>query len=332
MSLEAALLIPGWTSLRSCPHAAAISTPRSTRTVALMPARCSSRWKARTRPLVGRAQVGPGRGVVRDQVDVGVDATDAPRERARLLGRVVDVVQQCIGERDTTPSTLDVIASGVEQVIDRGAGRCWDQPPPQLVVRRMQRDRQADLPFLVGQPRDGAWQSDRGDGDAALAQIEPAFVDEPVDRAQRGVEVGERLAHAHKHHVRDAPLAREVEHLGDDLVRCQVAGESLQAGRAEHAAHRAAHLGRDADGRPSARGCLVGVVIHPYRLDGVATAEVEQHLRRCAVVGGPLGQYRQRVEAVALCELRPQRFREVGHLLEARRAVPQHPAHHLARR
>ena len=66
---------------------------------------------------------------------------------------------------------------------------------------------------------------------------------------------------------------------------------------------------------------LIGVVVHAHRLDGVAAAEVEQHLVRRTIVRRRLGDDRRRRERELLGELRAQRERKVGHILERGRAA-----------
>ena len=72
-----------------------------------------------------------------------------------------------------------------------------------------------------------------------------------------------------------------MQDLGDDFAGPQVADESHLAGGAEHAAHRAAGLGADADGVPS-------VVAHQHGFDGLAVIEAQQELARQAVAAADL--------------------------------------------
>ena len=251
-------------------------------------------------------------------------------EAARLLRRVVDARQQRVGEGDAAAGALRVLARGGDQAVDGDAPRRRDQPPPQRVVRRVQRDREADLQALARQPPDRALEADRRDRDAARAQAEAVAAEEPAHRPQRRPVVGERLAHAHEDDVGDGAFAGEVQHLGDDLAGAEVAAEALLAGGAEDAAHRAAGLRRDADGGAAARAGrvagAVGVVVHPHGLDRRAAAEAEQHLRRPPVVGLGAGEHGRRAERVGRGEARAQRAREVGHRRERGRASAQRPA------
>ena len=76
-----------------------------------------------------------------------------------------------------------------------------------------------------------------------------------------------------KRRVEHAELAREHAHLAGDLAGGQVAVDAHLAGQAEGAAHRAADLGRDAEG-------LRRRVGDEDRLDQLAVGEPQQELRR----------------------------------------------------
>ena len=63
-----------------------------------------------------------------------------------------------------------------------------------------------------------------------------------------GLPSGIRLAHAHELDLRDRTQRAGERHLRDDLRAAEVALEAVPARHAEHAADRAADLGRDAQG------------------------------------------------------------------------------------
>jgi hypothetical protein len=87
-------------------------------------------------------------------------------------------------------------------------------------------------------------------------------------------------------------------HLGDDLGAAELAQQAVPAGHAEHAAHRAAHLGGDAQAVPGQQHAL-------HRL---AVGQFHQQARG-AVLAGVLGaQARQ-----------PRQFRGQGRQLGAER-------------
>src|SRR5437588_13049630 len=77
----------------------------------------------------------------------------------------------------------------------------------------------------------------------------------PINDPNRGhqiLEIGERFAHSHQHDVVDLfpALALNRDDLIDNLVRRQVATESLKSARAEFTAVSAPDLRRDTDRSP----------------------------------------------------------------------------------
>ena len=78
-----------------------------------------------------------------------------------------------------------------------------------------------------------------------------AFVAEQIDRLEHVVEVVRGLAHAHEHHLVHRPAPARERHLRHDLGAAELALQAAAAAHAEHAAHRATHLRRDA--QPVAR-------------------------------------------------------------------------------
>ena len=140
---------------------------------------------------------------------------------------------------------------------------------------------------------------------------------------EHGVEVHQRLAHAHEHEVVDRLDAAEVQHLVEDLRRRQVAAELHRPGRAERARQRAARLRGDAD-----RAAPVAVA-HQHGLDRAPVGGAEQRLDRA--VGGVRLVDERRASRTA--RARPARARSaaghVGHRVVARRAGGR-PAPHLA--
>jgi len=101
------------------------------------------------------------------------------------------------------------------------------------------------------------------------------------------LEIGERLAHAHHHHVADRPVFGHSAaqafvgnpQLADDFLRRQVAVEALATGGAERALQRAARLRRDAQRAPL-------LFRDEYRLDRIAGADVEQPFAGAVGDGG----------------------------------------------
>ena len=100
-------------------------------------------------------------------------------------------------------------------------------------------------------------------------------------RLQQGVEVGQRLAHAHDDDVRQPFLGRQqvagVDQLFEDLAGRQVADDAVEAAGAEDAAHAAADLRADAGRAPV---CL----LDQHAFDQLAVVQAQQQLVR-AVAG-----------------------------------------------
>jgi len=207
----------------------------------------------------------------------------------------------------------------------------------------VQRDRQPDADGLLGQLEDVRHEAARGNGDAARAEAQsPVGVDDG-ERLDERVVVGQRFAHAHDDDVierrhlglgarRERILAvAHVQELGDDLAGGEVAFESGQSARAEHAAHRAADLRGDADG-------LAGVIdahallrcADDHRFDEGAVAQFEEEL-----VGDVLRlfveQERGGHEVEGLVEPEAQRLRQVAHFVPGAGALFVHPLEDLLR-
>ena len=174
----------------------------------------------------------------------------------------------------------------------------------------MQRDRQVVAWVFLGQAIDGAGQPHRRDGDPPLRDAEALGILRGGQRRQEPVEVGQRLSHAHHHDVAEAFLSRqeqlEPEQLLQNLTGGEVADHAVEAARAEHAAHRAAHLRTDADGAAVA-------IPQEHALDPLAVVEFQEKLLS-AVVGLGVLRDRRRPDPEAPLQLRPQILREVGHV------------------
>jgi hypothetical protein len=168
------------------------------------------------------------------------------------------------------------------------------------------------------------------DGDAARRHREALRVQQRADRLDYRVQVEQRLAHPHEHHVGDAPLRQQLAHaaeLVDDLGRAEVAPEAECAGGAERASQRAADLGRDAE-----RGAVL--FGDRDRLEHGAVPGGERRLERA--VGRALdGSYLERSRLEARGQRLAQLRREVGHrerILDCARVEParQRSARHAS--
>src|SRR5207344_1013365 len=95
--------------------------------------------------------------------------------------------------------------------------------------------------------------SARADRDVPGAEPEPMWIGQRGDGLEDAIEVEQRLAHPHEHHVGQPAAvagqpARCRSDLVDDLGRLEVAAEAELTGRAERTADGAAGLARDAHG------------------------------------------------------------------------------------
>jgi hypothetical protein len=133
----------------------------------------------------------------------------------------------------------------------------------------VERQRQADRHRLLREPIDAWDPADRRDRRAPVGDPE---IGQAVARGEDGVEVHERLAHAHEHGVVDRLGAPEVQRLVEDLRGGEVAPEPHLAGGAECARQRAAAL------RGQAQRAAVVAVAHEHRLDRPAVVGAEQRL------------------------------------------------------
>ena len=127
------------------------------------------------------------------------------------------------------------------------------------------------------QPFERREHADRRERDPPRRHRQAVLVCQDPQRLHRRVVVVERLAHAHEDDVEalveHAELAQQDADLADDLACRQVADDAHAAGQAEGALHRAADLGRDAEGLRRGVG-------DEDRLDEVAVGELEEELRR----------------------------------------------------
>ena len=158
------------------------------------------------------------------------------------------------------------------------------------------------------------------------AMAKPAGSVRDPERLDRGLVVGQRLAHAHVHEVRE-PAARlehprGADHLRDDLARAEIPLEPHRAREAEGAREAAADLRRHAEREPVAVG-------HQHRLHTSPIGEDEDDLLAAILRRRPalhLGHADER----ALGQDSPEVARQIGHgvdidgtlLVDPRRKLP----------
>ncbi len=161
-------------------------------------------------------------------------------------------------------------------------------------------------------------------GHAAARESVGIVVEHDLERGDDVVEIGQRLAHAHHHHVGDrmAPMldpgrgdavgeqrAIGMPQLPDDLADAQVAVEALLSGRAECAVERATGLRRDAQRAAIGFRNVNG-------LDRVRVADVEQPFAR-AVGRGRVANDRRGADLGIARERLARRFGQVAHRVDS---------------
>eukprot|EP00964_Phaeocystis_antarctica_P157434 scaffold127594_cov69-Phaeocystis_antarctica.AAC.7 len=223
------------------------------------------------------------RRVERDEVDVRPTL-----ERAEQLPQLTRLLLSVVLARDQRPLEADapagdggVVEARLHQLLQvvpavdghDGAARC--------VGGRVERDGESELQVVrnavIGELAHHRGNAHRRDGHVPRADAKRA------DNSRGGLEdvviVSEGLSHAHEHHVaQPLALARQLAGEGcgllEDLVGAQVTFEAHLAGRAERAAHRAAHLRRDARCAPVIR------IRHQHRLNELPVVQTQQTLSR----------------------------------------------------
>jgi hypothetical protein len=155
----------------------------------------------------------------------------------------------------------------------------------------MQRHRQRHV-ALGGQAVDLRHQAGGRQGHALVGQAVAQVVAHHAHGAHDVVEIHQRLAHAHHHHVGEAAhlvrhvaqVARGNPHLADDLGGGQVAVEALGGGGAERAVQAATDLRGHAQR-------AAGLVRDVHGLDGVLAIHAHRQQPLVGAVGGGLVEH-----------------------------------------
>ena len=139
------------------------------------------------------------------------------------------------------------------------------------------------------------------------------------------VVVGKRLALAHEDNACGtlAKVVGYMKHLVDDLLSSQRALEAVETGSAKGAAHAAACLGGNADGKFVTTG-------HADSLDGNAIVVLEQILAR-AIFGNLLGEFSRRIKGKSLFKLLTESLGKVGHIVKRTNVLLKDPFDELLR-
>ncbi len=228
---------------------------------------------------------------------------------------IVDVADQRVLHRYPPTGHIGVIPGGIESLGDLPPVIDGDQGVPQLIVGRVQRQRQSHPEPFVGKFADRRDQPHRGHRHRPGRNAETLrwLGDDAPHRSQHSNVIGQRLPHAHEDHVGET-IAEVVAqgrgtgaHLFEDLGGRQVAVQSALTGRTERASHTAAGLRRDAH-RVALR------IAHQHRLDGGAVGGPPQRLSRLAGITGDLGCRGEQVREHRFGDQLTDRRGKVGHL------------------
>ena len=254
-----------------------MSRPRDLRTETVTPCSREDLGEAVDARVRRPLERNPGGLVERQQVHLPLDAVQQPHQAPRVLRRVVHVLQHHVFERDAIAALEREAAAGVEQLLQPVLAVDRHQQVALILGRRVQRDRQVRHERLGRQPLERRQHADGRERDPPRRNGQAVLVGEDPQRLHRRVVVVQRFAHAHQHDVEalaeHPELAQQHADLADDFAGRQVADDAHLAGQAEGALHRAADLGREAEG-------LRRRVGDEDRLDLLAVGEAEQELGR----------------------------------------------------
>ena len=220
-------------------------------------------------------------------------------ERPHLRIGVVDALDHGELIRWTTTGLLCI---ELESLIETRKGVFLDtghQLVTGLLDSRVQRDGEGELLGKIGEGTDSGNDAAGRNSEVPSADIRPMLGVELTKRLDGGIEVVEWFSLSHEHHARDAlvEVVRHMKYLVDHLLGGERARQTGDSGGAEHTAHGASGLRRDADSKLGAAGHRDG-----FHRDAVRKAE--QIFARA--VGGDLaGDLLGRVEGELLCELLP---------------------------
>ena len=192
----------------------------------------------------------PLHGVVRDEIDFGVQAFGDPDEMGRVFWRIVDVPDENVFQRGHLVSSPVPFLKGRNELGERPFFVDRHDLVSDFVRSSVQGNGQTDLPGIGRQFFQAGNESRRGDGDVARPYFQTAVGSDDFQGIRQVVKIGEGFPHAHEDDVVD-PFSRNGfrrENLPDDFPRGEVAFKAQQPGSAEFAAEGAAYLGRNAKG------------------------------------------------------------------------------------
>src|SRR5579862_1374796 len=298
------------------------------------PVLAQDRLEAIDPPSRARLEAGARERVERDQVDLRAEPVKQADETARVGVGVVLAGQHDVLERDALPLRERQRTTRVEKRGEGPAPVHRHEPRALRIGRRGERDGEIHA-RLGDEALDRRHDADGRHGDPPRRDRVAPLRGEDLERRAHGVVVGERLAHPHEDDVGDGPWRRERTpgaHLADDLRRREVADEVHARRRAEHAAHAAAGLARDAEREPvtGAVGALELRDEDALDRGGAVPRQPKEQLPRAVARVRDDGGHEPADREVGR-EVRTQRAREARHRVERLGALPVHPGEDLLR-
>ena len=244
---------------------------------------------------------------------------------------IVHVLEQGVfhGQHALFAQGRHVAAAGIKQHGQRVLLVDRHQLTAQCVIGCVQRQRQGDVDVL-GQLIDHRHHAGGRQGHPALGDAVTQVIHHQVHGRDDVVEVQQRLAHAHHHHVGDGTVdgCRDAAkgfvgnpHLADHFGGGEVAVEALLAGGAETAVQGTASLGRNAQGATFARGNINGL--------DAAAGLYAHHPFTGAIAGDVLADDFRSTNLSNGLELVAQGLADVSHGVEIIDAKVVNPLHDL---
>ena len=202
---------------------------------------------------------GSGERVKRNQVDLAGQITQQSGQLPGVFIAIINLVYQCIFHCDFATVVghfIQVAPCAVDKTLQRILAIDRHQLIAQLIVGRMQRDRQGDIGDIA-KAIDFRDHSRGAQCYPALGEAVAIVVEHNIHSIDHIVEIHQRFAHTHHHHIGDLARVFQVElvkgfrgdpQLANNFRGGQVAVKALLAGGAETAVQCAANLGGDTEG------------------------------------------------------------------------------------
>ncbi len=152
-----------------------------------------------------------------------------PREKVRLLVRIVHIRDQDVFKREPLFSASGVVVASGKQRLDVVLAIDRHDLVAHFIGRGVQRNRETNLQWFVGKFFDLGRQTAGRDGNVSRPDAEgPGRVNDS-NRAHHIAEVGKRFAHPHENDIVDLlpGCALDRDDLIDDFIRSQIAGKTF---------------------------------------------------------------------------------------------------------